>query len=106
MARIPEVTRTITSTKCIILVADLENNVTVTEEVSVPRTYKDDTHLLKAVKKTYDTDEKIAVKIISSDIVETLYGMLETDFVKYAHILPPRGTGKIDTNNLYPSVSE
>lgn len=92
MARLPEVTRTITTTKCIVLVADLVNNVTVTEELTVPRTYKDDTHLLKAVKKQFDTEEKVAVKIITSEVVETLYGMLETDFVKYAHILPPRNT--------------
>ena len=98
MARAPMVTRTITTTKVKVLCVDITKEQIVTKEVVLPRTYKDDAHLLKAVEKVVNTDECKATLIVGTEVVETLYGMSEQKFIETAEILPPRGT-KADTEN-------
>lgn len=79
--RKPMVTRTITTTKAIVLCVDVQNGESCNEVVTLPRTYKDDAKLLKAVQGAIDTDTKKAVHVVSSEVVETLYGMSEADFI-------------------------
>lgn len=90
MARTPQVTRTIQTTHCTVLCMDIEHGEPCNKDVILPRTYKDETHALKAVKKVIDSDTLKAVHIVSTEVKETLYGMSEQDFIAHANILPPR----------------
>lgn len=90
MARAPQVTRTIQTTHANVLCMDIENREPCNRDVILPRTYKDDTAILKAVKKVIETDTLKPVQVVSSVVQETLYGMSEQDFISHASILPPR----------------
>ena len=89
MARKPMVTRTVTITKATVLCVNTVTEETVTHVVEVPRTYTDDSKLLKAVKEALDATV-IPVKVISTETIETLYGMTEQRFTELADKLPPR----------------
>ena len=91
MARVPMVTRTISSTTAKVLVVNITTKQTSEKKVTVPRT-PDEKHLMKAVEAAINNEEEKAVTILSSEVVETLYGMEETEFIKVAAVLPPRGT--------------
>lgn len=91
MARIPMVTRTITTTKATVMCLNVVQGEPYTETVIAPRTYKDDNALLKVVKSIIETDELKAVHIVAKEEIETLYGMPENDFIDHATVLPKRG---------------
>ena len=91
------VTRTVTSTKATVLCVNTVAEETVTQVIEVPRTYTDDSKLLKAVKETLDATI-IPVKVISTETVETLYGMTEQQFIEQAEKLPPRTKTEADEN--------
>lgn len=97
MARKPMVTRTVITTKASVLCVNTVAEETVTQEVEVPRTYTDDKKLLNAVKDVLDATI-IPVKVISTETVETLYGMTEQDFIANAQKLPPRPKTDKDEN--------
>lgn len=90
MARAPQVTRTIQTTQCNVLCMDIVNREPCNKTVVLPRTYKDENAMLKAVKKAIETADLKAVQIVSYEVQETLYGMSEQDFITHAQILPPR----------------
>lgn len=90
MARTPQVTRTIQTTHATVLCMDIENREPCNKEVILPRTYKDENAILKAVKKAIETDTLKPVQVVSHMVQETLYGMSEQDFIAHAVILPPR----------------
>ena len=46
--------------------------------------------MLKEAEKIINTEEVKAVHIADSEVVETLYGMPEVDFIACAEVLPPR----------------
>lgn len=92
MARVPQVTRTIQTTNVSVLCMDIQNREPININVVLPRTYKDDETMLKAVKKIAETDTIKPVQIVSSMVQETLYGMSEQDFISHAEVLPPRNT--------------
>ena len=96
MARQPMVTRTITTTKVRVLCLDVFTQETLTKEVTVPRVFKDDGKLLNKVKGFVETDTLKAVHITEAEVVETLYGMPEQEFIAHAEILPPRPAPKRD----------
>ena len=102
MARVRMVTRTITTTIAVALVADLDNNAIITEELKVAGKFEnaDNKDFQKAIKTTYP--EKIVAKVVELRYEETLYGMLETEFLKNANVLPPRGAnaGGTDDDNV------
>lgn len=93
MARIPMVTRTITTTKVNVMCLDVEKGEPCNIYVTVPRTYKDDEILLKEAKRIIEIENPgvKTVYVVGKDIIETLYGMTEQEFMKYAKELPPRG---------------
>lgn len=103
MARVPQVTRTIQTTNANVLCLNIEEGEPFNTEVTIPRTYKNDKDMMKAIEPIINTDTVKAVHIVRSEIVETLYGMTEQDFINNATILPPRATDKdeetTDTNN-------
>lgn len=95
MAKKPMVTRTMQTTRVDVLCLDIVNGEPFNESVVLPRTYKDDRALLKAVEKVINDDERKAVHIVSSEVIEKLYGMTEEKFLEVADELPPR---KIKSN--------
>lgn len=97
MARVPMITRTVVTTKATVLCVNTVAEETVTQVVEVPRTYTDDSKLLKAVKETLD-HTIIPVKVISTETVETLYGMPEQQFIELAEKLPSRTKTETDEN--------
>lgn len=90
MARIPQVTRTIQTTKVNVLCLDIKEGQPFNKVITLPRVYKDDQHILKQVRKLIDNDETKAVHIVSAEVEETLYGMTEQKFIELAEVLPPR----------------
>ena len=90
MARIPMVTRTITTTKANVLCLDVVAGEPFNKVVILPRTYKDDKSLMKQVAKLIDNDNQKAVHVVDKEEVETLYGLTEQEFINIARVLPPR----------------
>ena len=88
MARLPMVTRTITTTKAVVMCVDVEKGEHFNKEVTVPRTYKDSESLLKTVKPIIETETIKAVYIVDKTEIENLYGMTEQKFIEYASVLP------------------
>ena len=73
------------------------NEVTLVEtiEVTISSAETITTKALdKAIRNAIPTG-KLFVQTVSSKHVETLYGMTEADFIKFAKVLPPRT--KVDT---------
>lgn len=96
MARVPMVTRTITTTKANVMCLDVQAGEPFNKEVTVPRTYKDDETLLKKVKPLIETETIKAVHIVDKEEIETLYGMKEEDFISLAQVLPPREKTEVE----------
>lgn len=84
------VTRTITTTKAIVMCLDIESGESCNKSVVVPRTYKDDETLLKKVKEVLETETLKPVHIVGKEEIETLYGMTEQDFIEHAEVQTPR----------------
>lgn len=92
MARVPQITRTITNTIVKIFCVNLDDKSTFEQSITLPRTYKDDRSMMEAVEQVLEGEPIKAVSILGSEVKETLYGMSEADFIRYATVLPPRGT--------------
>ena len=90
MARVPMVTRTIKTTTVKVLCVSIVENKTFEQEVALPRTYKDEKSLMKQVKAVLENDNVKPLRVISTEVDETLYGMSEQEFITLAKILPPR----------------
>lgn len=86
MARKPMVTRTIITTKVNVLCLNLETCEPFNKVVVLPRTYKDDKKLMKALEN-FNTDTEKVVHVVDKEEVETLYGMSEQKFIDNAVIL-------------------
>ena len=95
MARQPQVTRTIQTTKCNVLCIDLANEAPFTTEVILPRTYKDERSMMKRIKPIVENDNVKAIHVQNFTVESTLYGMTEEEFIEKAQILPAR-TSKIN----------
>lgn len=90
MARVPQVTRTIQTTKADVLCLNVKDGNPFTQTVVLPRTYKDDNAILKSVEKVINSDTVKPVHVVSYTVEETLYGMGEQKFIELADVLPPR----------------
>lgn len=90
MARKPMVTRTLKATKVGVLCVNTDTQTTSIVVVTLPRTYKCDEDALKVARDMIDTETVKAVRIMSREESETLYGMSEAKFMELADILPPR----------------
>lgn len=99
MARAPQVTRTFTTTKAKILAVNVSTEDTEIVEMVLPREYPDDKALLKQAEKQNDNLELKLVHVVAKETVETLYGMSEADFLKYAKPIPPRSVKEDAANN-------
>lgn len=99
MARTPQVTRTIQTTKVNVLCLNIKEGNPFNQTVVLPRTYKDDSHMLKAVEKVINSESVKAVHIVDSVVEETLYGMSEQKFIELATVLTPRKSTDKDDND-------
>lgn len=90
MSRVRKVTRTISSTKVIVMCVDTETAKVDNYEVEIAGVYSDEKKLMKAVAKEVETVTLKPVSILSKEVVETLYGMDEQKFIEMAEVLPPR----------------
>lgn len=94
MARVPMVTRTIPTTVVNVFCVNTEDRSTFEQSITLPRTYKDEVKMMKAIEKVLDGEPIKAVSITGYEVQETLYGMTEADFIKAASVLPPRTANK------------
>ena len=83
------ITRTVTATVATVMVVEIKTAKAYTTEITMTGIFKDNADLLKAIKKN-DNDEMVFAAIVSTRTEETLYGMSESEFMKYAKVLPPR----------------
>lgn len=84
------VTRSMKVTVATTLMVNLETQATETIEVNMPNTYKDDKALMKALNKAYEGTSTKPVHVISSSVIEKLYGMTEKTFLDNAIELDPK----------------
>ena len=96
MARARKVTRTIASTKVIVMCVDTQTAKVENYEVTIAGTYTDDKKLMKAVTKVVETERFKPVAVVSTEVIETLYGMDEQKFIELAEVLPARAKKEID----------
>lgn len=88
MARIPMVTRTLTTTKVNVLCLNTETCEPENRDFTLMRTYADDKSIMKAIEKLNVLEPEVkAVKVVSVETVETRYGMTEVDFMAVAKVL-------------------
>ena len=87
MARKPMVTRTITTTQVNVLCLDIVAGEPFNRQVTLPRTYKEDKKLMKAIEEVVNTENVKAVHVVAKEEVETLYGMSEQNFINNAVVL-------------------
>lgn len=99
MARVPQVTRTIQTTRVNVLCLDIEQGEPFNKEIVLPRTYKDEKAMMKQVEPLVNTEKVKAVHITTTEVEETLYGMTEQRFIELAEILPPRKDYTSETEN-------
>ena len=95
MARQPMITRTIQTTKATVLCIDLANEQPFTQEVVLPRTYKDERSMMKKIKTIVENDHVKAVNVRNVVVESTLYGMTEQEFINVANVLPSRTQNNI-----------
>lgn len=90
MARKPMITRTILSTKVNVMCLNIETGEPFNTDVVIPRTYKDEKKLFKAVEQVINKENVKAVHITHTEVEQNLYGMTEQQFIESAEKLPPR----------------
>lgn len=78
------VTRTIKSTHCVLMFVDISTSEVKNIGMSLPRTYKDKSDMLKKAKEMYDTDKLKCVEVVDYEEKECLMGMPESLFIQYA----------------------
>lgn len=107
MARQPQVTRTIITTHIEALCVNTKDKLTITKSFILPRTYKDEKAILKAIEKSAIlADNERVVSVINAEEVETLYGMSEQKFIENAVILPPRSKTDAETGETTDTETE
>ena len=87
MARKPQVTRTLTSTKVFLLCLNLETEEAENEVVILPRTYKDESAILKKVQEKWTDETKRPVHVVGTEIITKKYGMDEDKFAEIANVI-------------------
>ena len=94
MARERMVTRTVTAVEYEIMTVDIESKSVSMDKVVIP---SGDTMTDKAREKAIKAslpEGHTFVQITGQTVKETLYGMTEADFIKYAKVLPPRSASQ------------
>lgn len=93
MANVKMVTRTIEQTTADVMCVDTSTAQVTINTYTIGGSYTDD-DLLKKLKKLFEVGGLVLVKIESQHTEQLLLGMTEEDFIRYATVLPPRGSKK------------
>lgn len=96
--RKPMITRTITTTKATLMVADTMAGEILNMEVTLPRTYKNDEAIIKAARPIVESEELKVVSVVHVEITEALYGMTEADFIAHAELMPEKPAKTSETS--------
>lgn len=99
MARKPQITRAIEATKVNVLCLNTETAEPFNKTIVLARKYKTNDKLMAKVREEIDNDTEKAVKIVSSEVFKELFGMSETDFIKYSVKLDPKTRKPVTENN-------
>ncbi len=91
MARERYVTRTVNVAVCEVMCMDVATAEVQIMECEVGGGLTEEKDLMKCIRKMYETSTFKCVAIRSVRNNEILYGMPESDFIKLAKVLPPRG---------------
>ena len=90
MARERMITRTVTTTDFEVMAVNMDSKTVETITVSIPSAVTmHGKQIAKAIDENIPTGF-VYVQTVSASTHETLYGMLEDDFIKYAKVLPSR----------------
>ena len=84
MARTRVITRTIIGTEYSVMTVNTVAGAVGTAKYTLTGEKFSDEKALKKLQKLYDTDTEKVVSIIGKQSVDCIFGMLETDFIKYA----------------------
>lgn len=96
MARERMVTRTVTAVEYEVMSVDVNSKTVSMDKVVIPSgDIMTDKVREKAIKASLP-DGHTFVQITGQNIKETLYGMTEQDFIKYARVLPPRSSSQTE----------
>lgn len=77
------ITRTIKTTTAKVMVVNTEDGSTAIKDYELPRTYKDNKAVLRALEDQNTGTEKL-VHVVGTTVNEKLYGMPESVFIKQA----------------------
>ena len=72
-----------------VLMVNLETQETTQAQVAIPSTFADDNKLMKALVKAYEGSQLKPVHVLSTQVIEKLYGMSEKTFLDNAKELDP-----------------
>lgn len=89
MARVKMVTRTVTTINAKVKVANLDNHTVEEREVIVPEQVNEKA-FTKVLKDAINDEKTMFIAVVSTEKIETLYGMSEVDFIKNANVMPKR----------------
>ena len=78
-----KITRTIQTTKAQVMCLNVNDGTTTVQEFTLPRTYKDDKTILKALADK-NTDTVKLVHVASTEVISQLYAMPESKFMELA----------------------
>lgn len=84
-----KITRTIQTTKAQVMCLNINDGSTTTKEFTLPRTYKDDKTILKALAGKNPGTMK-PVHVVSTEVISQLYAMPESKFMELATPVEPR----------------
>lgn len=93
MARQRMITRTIEQTTAEVMTLNITSATVETKTYEIGGNFTNE-ELLKSLKKLFETETFKLVHVVSQETKELLLGMSEDDFIRYATVLPPRGTNK------------
>lgn len=78
------VTRTIKSTRCVLMFVDTSIGEVKNIELTLPRTYKKVSDMLAKAKEIYDTGTIKCVEVVDYEEQECVMGMPESLFIQHA----------------------
>ena len=87
------ITRTVVSTEYTVMCVDVAS-AKVDNRLYSFVGVRDDAKCLSIINDMYKETTEKAVAVVSAVETETLYGLAESDFIRYGFVLPPRGTKK------------
>lgn len=96
MARKRMVTRTVEQTTAKVMTLNIKTGEVQVLTYDIGGKYTDE-ELLKKLQQIFKSDTLKLVHIESQSCEEVLLGMDEEDFIRLAHVLPPRNTNKMVT---------